>query len=262
MVDELKNKHALVCGASEGIGKAAAMALAQMGCTITLLARNKERLAEVRDALPTLSGQKHQCIAADMGNLTDLRDAVSEALAKWGGIHILVNNSGGPAAGPLIHEPIEKFESIFRQHVLSAQTLVQLLLDGMIAAGYGRIINVISTSVKAPLPNLGVSNTVRGAMSSWSKTLAGEVAPWGVTVNNVLPGATDTLRLRGLIASKALKMNRTEEEIAKEMQEEIPLGRFAQPEEVAHAIAFLASPRAAYISGINLPVDGGRLKNL
>jgi 3-oxoacyl-[acyl-carrier protein] reductase len=185
-----------------------------------------------------------------------------DAVAKTGGFHVLLNNSGGPSAGPLIHEPIDKFESVFRQHVLSAQTLTQLLLDGMIASGYGRIINVISTSVKAPLPNLGVSNTVRGAMSSWAKTLASEVAPWGITVNNVLPGATDTARLRNLIASKALKTGRTEEQVAQEMQEEIPLGRFAQPEEVAHAIAFLASPRAAYISGINLPVDGGRLKNL
>ena len=231
MVEELKDRHALVCGGSEGIGKAAATALAHMGCTVTLLARDKERLLAVRDALPALSGQKHRCIVAE-----------------------------GPSAGPLIHEPIDKFESVFRQHVLSAQTLTQLLLDGMIASGYGRIINVISTSVKAPLPNLGVSNTVRGAMSSWAKTLAGEVAPWGITVNNVLPGATDTARLRNLIASKALKTGRTEEQVAQEMQEEIPLGRFAQPEEVAHAI--LASPRAAYISGINLPVDGGRLKNL
>jgi len=262
MVEELKDRQALVCGGSEGIGKAAAMALAQMGCTVTLLARNKEQLMSARDALPALSGQKHRCIVADMGDLSVLRELVSEAVAKSGGFHVLLNNSGGPAAGALVHEPIEKFESVFRQHVLSAQTLTQVLLDGMIASGYGRIINVISTSVKAPLPNLGVSNTVRGAMSSWSKTLASEVAAWGITVNNVLPGATDTSRLRTLIASKALKMGKTEEEIAKEMQDEIPLGRFAQPEEVAHAIAFLASPRAAYISGINLPVDGGRLKNL
>lgn len=262
MVEELKDKHALVCGGSEGIGKATAIALALMGCSVTLLARNKERLMEVRDSLPAMSGQKHRSIAADMSDLSGLHESVAEVLAKSGGIHILVNNSGGPAAGPLIHEPIEKFESVFRQHVLSAQTLSQLLLDGMIASGYGRIINVISTSVKAPLPNLGVSNTVRGAMSSWSKTLASEVAPWGITVNNVLPGATDTGRLRTLISSKALKTGRTEEEVAQEMQDEIPLGRFAQPEEVAHAIAFLASPRAAYISGINLPVDGGRLRNL
>ncbi len=262
MVEELKDRHALVCGGSEGIGKAAATALAHLGCTVTLLARDKERLLAVRDALPALSGQKHRCIVADMEDLMALKESVLDAVAKTGGFHVLLNNSGGPSAGPLIHESIDKFESVFRQHVLSAQTLTQLLLDGMIASGYGRIINVISTSVKAPLPNLGVSNTVRGAMSSWAKTLAGEVAPWGITVNNVLPGATDTARLRNLIASKALKTGRTEEQVAQEMQEEIPLGRFAQPEEVAHAIAFLASPRAAYISGINLPVDGGRLKNL
>jgi 3-oxoacyl-[acyl-carrier protein] reductase len=262
MVEELKDRHALVCGGSEGIGKAAATALAHMGCTVTLLARDKERLIAVRDALPALSGQKHRCIVSDMEDLMALKESVLDAVAKTGGFHVLLNNSGGPSAGPLIHEPIDKFESVFRQHVLSAQTLTQLLLDGMIASGYGRIINVISTSVKAPLPNLGVSNTVRGAMSSWAKTLASEVAPWGITVNNVLPGATDTARLRNLIASKALKTGRTEEQVAQEMQEEIPLGRFAQPEEVAHAIAFLASPRAAYISGINLPVDGGRLKNL
>lgn len=262
MTEELKGKHALVCGGSEGIGKAAAMVLAAMGAQVTLLARDPEKLMEVRDALPAFSGQKHRTIAADMSDANALREAVGQSVAASGEVHILINNSGGPASGPLIHEPIEKFEQVFRQHVLSAQTLTQLLLDGMIGAGYGRIINVISTSVKAPLPGLGVSNTVRGAMGSWAKTLSAEVAPWGITVNNVLPGATDTARLRNLISAKALKTNRTEEDVAQEMTAEIPLGRFAQPEEIAHAIAFLASPRAGYISGINLPVDGGRLKNL
>ncbi len=259
---DLSGKRALVCGASQGIGKATAWSLAMSGAAVTLLARDKEALAELRDALPALQGQKHHILPVDLLDTSALKDRLNDYLGKGNEIHILVNNSGGPAAGALIHEAPEKFEEVFRQHLISAHILTQCVLDGMIAAGYGRIINVISTSVKAPLENLGVSNTIRGAVANWSKTLAAEVGRWGITVNNVLPGATSTGRLTGLIANKARKTGKTEEEIAKAMQQEIPLNRFAQPEELAAAITFLASPQAAYITGVNLPVDGGRLKNL
>jgi 3-oxoacyl-[acyl-carrier protein] reductase len=156
----------------------------------------------------------------------------------------------------------DRFPEIFAQHVGSAHTTTRLVLPGMREAGYGRVINIISTSVKQPIPGLGVSNTVRGAMASWAKTLSAEVAKDGITVNNVLPGATRTERLEQLIAGKASRAGATPEAVAAAMEAEIPAGRFADPSEVAQAVVFLASPEAAYITGINLPVDGGRTASL
>jgi len=258
----LSGKNALVCGSSAGIGKAAAEELARMGATITLMARSKNKLEEVRKALSTAHGQKHQYLMADFDDLIGLESVLQSHLAQDHYYHILINNSGGPPAGPAHTADIEAFQVAFRRHLLAAQVLTRLLLPGMRKGNYGRIVNVISTSVKAPLPNLGVSNTIRGAVANWAKTLSRELGPDGITVNNVLPGATETDRLTGIIDNKASKTGREKEEVAAEMTAEIPLGRFAQPEEVANAIAFLSSPAAAYINGINVPVDGGRTPNL
>ncbi len=254
----LSGKRALVCGSSDGIGKATAKELSRMGAEIILLARTVEKLKEVKTLLSTLHNQKHCYLAADFDDPINLESVMSSYLNKGNTINILVNNTGGPPVGPAHKADLEEYTAAFRRHLLCSQLLVKLCLEGIKQSSYGRIINVISTSAKTPLPNLGVSNTIRGAVANWSKTLANELGRFGITVNNVLPGATETNRLKGIIFNKAQKSGKKEEEVSKAMTDEIPLNRFAQPQEIANAIAFLASPAAAYISGINIPVDGGR----
>ena len=187
-----------------------------------------------------------------------LRNALATTIEQGNTFHILVNNTGGPAAGRAIDADTDTFLAAFRAHLLCNQILVQAAVPGMRAACYGRVVNIISTSVKQPLPSLGVSNTIRGAVANWAKTLSMELAPFGITVNNVLPGATETGRLKSILDGKAQRTGHSVEEVSAQMLAEIPLGRFAQPWEVAAAVTFLASPLAAYINGINLPVDGGR----
>ncbi len=254
----LINRHALVCGASQGIGKATALELARLGARVTLLARDGDKLRAVLNELDRSNGQQHAVLEVDMSVTDMLRAAMDALLEKHGPVHILVNNTGGPPPGLAHESAVNAYASAFRLHLLAYQTMVLALVPGMKDAGHGRIINVISTSVKQPLPNLGVSNTIRGAVAQWSKTLAGELGPFGITVNNVLPGATRTERLAAIIKNKSAKTGMSEEEAAAEMAREIPLRRFALPEEIAVAIAFLAGPGGAYINGINLPVDGGR----
>lgn len=258
----LAGKKALVCGSSDGIGKATASELARMGASITLMARNAKKLETVRKELSTAHGQEHDFLVADFDDIVTLEAVVSDYLRKGNNFNILVNNTGGPPAGPAHTAAVEEYVTAFTRHLLANQVLAKLLLPGMKESNYGRIVNVISTSVKAPLPNLGVSNTVRGAVANWSKTLSSELGEFGITVNNVLPGATETGRLTSIIENKAQKTGQEKEKVAAAMANQVPLKRFAQPEEVANAIAFLASPAAAYISGINMPVDGGRTPNL
>lgn len=259
---DLTGRRALVGGSTQGIGKAVAQELALLGAHVTLIARNPDELENVRNGLLNLKQQKHHTLLADFSDPEQVKDVVSGYLAKGNEVNILVNNTGGPAGGPLLSDEPEKFLATFNQHLICNHMLAQLCMDGMIDSGYGRIINIISTSVKAPLPNLGVSNTIRAAVASWAKTLSNEVGKYGVTVNNVLPGATATQRLQNIILAKANKNAQKEEEVKEEMLKEIPLARFAEANEIANAVAFLASPSAAYITGINLPVDGGRLSSL
>ncbi|UXI66986.1 SDR family oxidoreductase [Tahibacter amnicola] len=259
---DLTGKHALVCGGSQGIGRAAATELAQLGANVTLLARSADTLQALVGQLPrTHAAQSHAYIAVDMADLAALRAKV-EATATAAPIQILVNNTGGPPGGLAHGADAAAFLDAFHQHLLANQTLVQAVLPGMRAAAYGRIINVISTSVKEPIKNLGVSNTIRGAVASWSKTLASELGPHGITVNNVLPGYTRTQRLEQIIGERVKVSGKSATEIEQAMLASVPAGRFAQPEEVAAAIAFLASPAAGYINGINVPVDGGRTLSL
>lgn len=252
----LSGRHALVCGSTQGIGKAAAFELAALGAKVTLVARNEEELKKVCAELGGTAG--HDYLVADFSRPDELKEKVSTYVKTQGPIHILVNNTGGPPGGPITEARTEDFIQTFSNHLVCNHILVQAVLEGMKKSGYGRIINVISTSVKQPLKNLGVSNTVRAAVANWSKTLAGEVAQFGITVNNVLPGATATVRLRSIIDAKSQKTGMSKEEVEKEMLHEIPMARFADPSETANAIAFLASPAASYITGINVPVDGGR----
>ena len=258
----LSNKTALVCGSTQGIGKATAIELASLGANIILLARNEEKLNATLADLDSSKGQRHSYLVADFSNPTDLKATIQKYIQAGNKIHILINNSGGPKGGAIKDAAPEEFLLAFNQHLICNHILVQAIYPVMKEEGYGRIINVISTSVKQPLPNLGVSNTIRGAVANWSKTLANELGGFGITVNNVLPGATNTARLQSIAQIKADQFNETVEDVFIEMASETPMKRIAQPEEIAAAIAFLASPAAAYINGINVPVDGGRTKSL
>jgi len=260
---DLTGKRALVCGASRGLGRAVAGELAALGAAVTLLGRSADALRRAASELPVLGGATHLYLVADFARPAEVEVVVREHLAfLMGGYGILVNNTGGPPPGPAHLAPVEAYRVAFEQHLVANQVLVQALLPGMKAGGYGRIVNIVSTSVKQPLPDLGVSNTIRGAVASWAKTLASELGPFGITVNNVLPGATRTARLEAILAGKAEREGARREAVEAQEKSAIPLGRFAEPEEVASAVAFLASPAAAYITGINLPVDGGRTRCL
>lgn len=252
---DLSGHRALVCGASEGIGRAAAVELAGLGARVTVLARRADALDAVVAALP---GDGHDRVVADFDDTAGLEKLIAAELAgrDYG---ILVNNAGGPPGGPITAAKPDEFLSAFRRHLIANQLLAQGLLPGMRERKFGRIVNIVSTSVYEPIPGLGVSNTVRAAVAGWAKTLAREVAPFGVTVNNVLPGFTNTGRLEKLFAAKADKTGQMPDAVAKAALDTVPMGRFAEPEETAAAIAFLCSPAAGYITGVSLPVDGGRL---
>ena len=256
----LKNKNALICGSTAGIGKATAMELADLGANITLIARNEDKLKEVLSELPTNQGQNHNYMIADFNDPNSLKEALSNNTSRK--YHILLNNTGGPKGGPILNADLSEFTNTFSQHLLCNHLLVQAVVSGMKENGYGRIINIISTSVKQPIEGLGVSNTIRGAVANWSKTLASELGPFGITVNNVLPGATATERLDQIMVNVGKKIGKSPEEAGEIMRSTIPARRFAQPEEIAYAVVFLASEAAGYINGINLPVDGGRTKSL
>ncbi len=255
---DLDGKNALVCGSTQGIGLACALEFARRGATVTLAARNEDSLKEAQADLPTPSGQAHNHICADFSDPRVLQDKVAAHLKAAGPIHILLNNTGGPKSGPILDATPEQFATTFSNHVICNQLLVQTVVPGMKQAGYGRIINIISTSVVAPIPGLGVSNTIRAAVANWARTHACELGPDGITVNNILPGYTDTARLRSLIGVLAERRNTTPELLEADLKSKIPLGRFAAPAEIAAAAGFLASPAASYISGVSLPIDGAR----
>jgi len=258
---DLAGKHALVCGASEGIGRATAHELALLGADVTLLARRAEVLQEVVAALPRQGAQQHGFIAADVALHEALR-AQAQALAAGKPVHILVNNTGGPASGAVATAETEAFLEAFQRHLLANHLLAQAVLPGMQSARFGRIVNVVSTSVREPIVGLGVSNTVRGAVASWAKTLSREVAEHGITVNNVLPGYTRTGRIEQIVRDRAKAGGQDEASIADAMRKTVPAGRFAEPGEIAAVIAFLCTPAAAYVNGVSLAVDGGRMQSI
>ena len=256
-------RRALVCGASAGIGAACAEAIAQADIEVIALSRTQSSLdARVR-SLPTLSSMRsHRSIAVDMADLPALEAAIRAELARGGPIDIFINITGGPPAGPIASASAAQFLSAFQQHLLAGHTIATCLLPGMRARQFGRIVSVISTSVKEPLKDLGVSNTVRAAVAAWAKTLASEVACDGITVNNVLPGFTRTARLEAIISSRMKKSGSDIDAVEAALKAEVPMRRFASSAEVAAAVAFLASEAASYITGVNLPVDGGRTRSL
>ncbi len=258
----LEGKRALVCGSTQGIGRACAMEFARLGARVTLLARDETALRRVRDELDGGAGRQHDYLCADFSDPDAVRGVARRQIEKTGPISILLNNTGGPPPGTIADADAAAFLAAFSAHLLCNQALAQTLVPGMKESGYGRIINIISTSIRQPIPGLGVSNTIRAAVASWSKTLSAELASFGITVNNILPGLTATGRLRSLIQTKARASGRSEAEVEEEMKAGIPMGRFARPEETAAAAGFLATPGASYITGVSLQVDGGRVSSI
>jgi 3-oxoacyl-[acyl-carrier protein] reductase len=235
------------------------MEMVALGAEVILVARDESKLVATLAQLPN-QHLPHQYFKADFSIKSDM-EALCTFLQSQA-IDIVVNNTGGPMAGPVATAREEEFVAAFQAHLINNHHIAQAVLEGMKQRKYGRIINIISTSVKQPLPNLGVSNTIRAAVANWSKTLANEVAQYNITVNNVLPGATATARLEAIINNKAQKLSASTDEVSAEMLSEIPMKRFGQADEIAAAVVFLASPAASYITGINLPVDGGRTASL
>ena len=256
---DLKNKNAIVCGSTQGIGEASAIELAKLGANITLIARNKSKLQDVLGSLDTSQAQKHNFLVVDFNDSVSLKEKLNEITDTY---HILINNTGGPAAGLISEANQQLFEDAFKMHLVNNQILVQKVVEGMKKVGFGRIINILSTSVKAPIPGLGVSNTIRAAVANWAKTLSIELGSHGITVNNILPGFTNTNRLKNIIINKANKQQKSIDEVSIIMRSSVPANRFGEAFEIANAIAFLCTPAAAYINGINLPVDGGRTQSL
>ena len=259
---DLTKKTALVCGASQGLGLACATELALLGANVIAVSRNEEKLQAAIKQLDTSKGQQHAYIAIDLSKPEDARQMVSSFLANGNIIHILVNNAGGPPSGPMIDTDTAEIEKAFRTHVVSSHVLAQLVVPGMRKAGFGRIINIVSTSVKQPINGLGISNLVRAAVANWAKTLANEIGNQGITINNVLPGFTNTDRINYLFDKQATEQGIDKNEIMEKTIASIPANRIGEPEEFGAAVAFLCSPAAAYINGINLPVDGGRTGSL
>ena len=256
----LQGKTALICGASRGIGAATARIMAKAGANVILASRNEEQLNSLHDELTKLGNGQHRILVMDLEDTKGIAECIQPILNN-GPIHILVNNAGGPPGGPLLNASVEELAQPFSRHLHAAHTLVKLLTPGMISANYGRIIQIVSTSVREPIPNLGVSNTLRGAMASWAKSLSRELHP-SITINNVLPGFTDTERLGSLAQSIHERTGQSNESIHDGWMSQVPIERLIDPLETASVIAFLASPAAGAIRGVSLPVDGGRLRSI
>lgn len=262
MIITFENKNAVVCGSTQGIGKAIAVELAKSKAHITLIARNEEKLQQLVKELPNESNRPHDYICVDFNNPDELKSKLTNYVQNNPTVHILINNTGGPPSGPILNAKIEEFQKALANHLFCNHILAQSFIPGMKDEGYGRIVNIVSTSVRQPLNNLGVSNTTRAAVSGWAKTLANELAPHKITVNNILPGPTRTGRLTEILEGRRKKANKTMQEAEEDYVKDVPIGRVAEPEEVAYGAVFLCSEQASYITGHSLPVDGGRIKSL
>ncbi len=262
LTTSLSGLNALVCGATSGIGKSTAIEFAELGASVTIYGRNKSKTLDTMSTLNSSKNQNHQYILGDFDNPDEINNGIRKHIKNGNNYDILINNSGGPKGGLILDTEIEDFYPAFNRHLICNHILFKALYNGMKNNKYGRIINIISTSVKQPIEGLGVSNTIRGAVASWAKTLSFEIGKYGITVNNILPGYTNTDRLSALIEAKSINIGTSKELVSNSMKKSVPLNRFGSPEETAKALAFLASPASGYINGVNLAVDGGRLSCL
>ncbi|HIE62941.1 MAG: short-chain dehydrogenase [Methanobacteriota archaeon] len=250
----LAGRTALVCGASKGIGRASAMMLARAGARVIACARSAEVLDEL---IGELHGSGHETLVLDLEDV----EAVREVVLGLGVVDIVINNAGGPPGGPLLGNNLDEFEGPFARHLHAAHTIAQILAPRMAATGYGRFVNIISTSVREPIDNIGLSNTLRGAMASWSKSLSRELDPC-VTINNIMPGFTDTARLGSLAGSISERTGKTVEEVRETWMNSVPIQRLVDPVETAAAVTFLCLPSSGAIRGVSLAVDGGRMRSI
>ncbi|MCA9285968.1 MAG: SDR family oxidoreductase [Phycisphaerales bacterium] len=255
----LSNRNALVCGSTQGIGRACAVEFARLGAHVVLVGRNGDGLSNVFAELPRPAQQEHGTLLVDFADWKAVEQVGNDHATAHGPVHILLNNTGGPPAGALFDASGDDLVKAFQMHIVCAQVLARAVAPGMRDAGYGRIMNIVSTSVVTPIRGLGVSNVVRAAMGNWMRTLAHELGPFGITVNNILPGFTKTARLDSIFKGRASRAGTSVEEVEQEAMKTIPVRRLGTPEEIAAVAGFLAGPAAAYVNGVNLPVDGGRL---
>jgi 3-oxoacyl-[acyl-carrier protein] reductase len=249
----LKNKVAFIAASSDGLGKSVALELAKEGAQLIICGRDSERLAAAKMEIEKAGNGTVQAIKGDLSVEEDVKNMISTALAKFGGINILVTNNGGPPAGKFEELKAEEWDKAYKQLLVSTTLLVRGFLPDMKDKKWGRIISITSQAVKQPVENLILSNSVRASVVGLMKTLASELGGYNITVNNVMPGYTQTSRLSNLIEQNPSFANATAE---------VPLGRFGRPEEFAAAVAFLASERASYITGVSLAVDGGWIKGI
>lgn len=259
---DLKGKRAVVCGSTQGLGLAAATEIALLGAEVVLMSRNEENLQQAVNSLSILHRQEHSYLVADFQNPDEVKNKIENFLSAGKDVHILVNNTGGPPPGNTKDATTDDFLAAFNAHLICNQLLAQAIIPSMKRSGYGRIVNIISTSVREPIPGLAVSNTIRGAVAAWAKTLANEVGEFGITVNNVLPGYTKTARYKSLVENKMENWDKTEDEVEKILTGNIPLKRIGTPAEFGAVVAFLCSPSASYITGVSLPIDGGKISGI
>jgi 3-oxoacyl-[acyl-carrier protein] reductase len=262
MIIDLSGKTAIVCGSSKGIGREIAIQFAKSGANVVLLARDKNLLDELICLLDISKGNKHHVLQADLQEYESLSFKLNGLIQRIGKIDIVVNNSGGPSPGPLVDSKIDEFIFAFERHLFASQIILQSVLPKMKEQKWGRFINIISYTVKQPRENLGVSNTLRGAMASWSKTLSRELAPFGITMNNILPGFINTERLKNLNQVNMDNLGLDWDAFSKVLSLEVPAARLGKPEELSYLATFLASDYANYINGTNIQVDGGLLKSI
>lgn len=253
----LNGKNALVCGASKGIGRATSLMLARAGANVVVCARSSDKLD---DLLEEMYGSGHSKLILDLEDTSALEIKINR-LIKNQNIHILVNNAGGPPGGPLLSNSINDFDAPFKRHLHAAHTITKILAPIMESEGYGRIVNIISTSVREPIDNIGLSNTLRGAMGSWAKSLSRELSPC-ITINNILPGFTDTDRLGSLAKSISDRTGNSIESVQDKWMDSVPIQRLIDPLETGAAVTWLCLPSSGSIRGISLAVDGGRMRSI
>lgn len=257
----LSGKVALVAGSSRGLGRAIAEELAAEGASLVLCARREDSLQEARTAIEQ-HGSQVVAVAADLADPAQVERVVQAGMREFGRIDILVTNAGGPPAGPFEQHTPEAWDRAVQLTLGSVLNLTRAVLPGMKERRWGRILNVTSIAVKQPVDGLILSNSVRAAVTGFARTLANEIAPWGITVNNVLPGYTRTERLDELAAANSKAKGISQEEARAAWETQIPMGRLGEPQEFAALVAFLASERASYITGTSIPVDGGWVRGL